>query len=1396
MDVSRMKKLFAGAAAVAIAFTQMGSAVAAYSDVPSGAWYEAAVDAFTDAGYLDANQTRFRGGDNANRAEFIKLVVELNGGILSTAPAVPSFDDVKPGFWYYGYMEEAAKEGWVKGDNNCYGGHPCYARPAANINRAEAAALIVRAFGLEATGDASSFVDVPAGQWYTSAIMTAADHCVVQGDDATGRARPADNMNRAEMVAMLHRVDQGLVFGEDCGMGNVVDPAISSVSATSVSKVEVEFNMDVDATAAEMVSKYKVTGDATLTVTDANVVDDSTVELTLGSSMNAGDDYTLSVMDMETADGETFSDTMDFSGYSPIVQGDGELEIALASTNPVGDTVPQGAVGLVLASIDLTASCDDSVVVQDITVLHEGFGDEGDIDGLYLLMDGGRISRKRTIDSQNQTSTLRLIEPMTIPACQTVTLDIAADLGTSLTAGAEHNIAIELPSDLQTNAKSVTGNFPLRGNTFRVAAVTSGQVTVEYRSVTPSTANVGDLKRVLGKFELGSNSTEDQTIYSITLEQNGTVSDGDVTNLQVRRSDGTVLTNTVATTSGDFATFTFDPPFTILQGDKVVLEVVGDIVGGSSETVSFHFEEESDLFAVGSLYGFGVNGQLYGSRVSLPTTDNSSSVTIEAGEFTIEIDGPVQQKFTADQNDAVLANVKMTTGGDAINVKEMTAAIVGTTASNLGIGTAISSMLENVELRNTRTGQTVSAVRLTAAGTNAIGVATGTGTFQLYRFDDFDAQGNDVWELRVDFIDNGTASHPLSGDQFRVHVCTQPATNTTTGCSFGDVLNTTATTTYNLDAEGISTGDEVSDIRPGGTVTGNIHRIAAPTLNVAVQSIGSTDTAVKNSKNINLLRFQARAGEAEDIRLTSAVFEVDAGTATDANNYTLWADTDGDGNVETVVQTGESAQGTPARITFSDLEGGGYVIAAEQTVTFEVHADIASSLNGSSLLLAFASGATFIEAETADRGSALSGIKLNATACASSSCDIIVTTTASKTYTLVNQGDLFVSRDPSPIRSRQLLGGTLGDSILRLKFRAQNESIDVTDLQLSSSGSNASSIDRLELYKDGATSPFAIATTGGCGSDDVLTTNPGNGAATIATFCANMENRQLVIAKGTDIAVTVRPRLKTDDQGATSGQDIQLFLTSQAVADNNTGSGAVRARGDQSSNNLTANNGDSDADGEVFIGREAPATTNAAIVGNINDVVLAKITSITNANPDADNTNVPTGLSPIGQFRFTAATNTNSLNGLNRATLSGVIFNVTATNVAITSSTFQFYNKADSSTKADCDPITSGGTDLSATASGSYLVRCEALESSSVNTEISSGQSVTFVLEADITNSKIVGTNTSTLQVTLQDFTDRADTTFTGTTSHLEWNDEDTSVTVFNWIEYADTQVKSTSYKS
>ena len=1404
---SSFKKLFAGVSAAAITLTQVGTVLAAYSDVPAGVWYEEAVQSFVADGYLDGSQTRFRGNDNANRAEFIKLVVELNGGILSTPPAVASFDDVRSGAWYYSYMEEAAKEGWVKGDNNCYGSHPCYARPAANINRAEAAALIVRAFNLESTGDAPEFVDVPSGQWYTDAVQTAADHCVVQGDANTGRARPSDFMNRAEMVVMLHRVDQGLTYGVDCTTGGheTSEPMIKDVTATDASTVEVEFNMDISEDTDA--SQFAVSGASDIDVESLEWINESTVELTLADTMDAGEDYTLTAEDVETAKGAKFSDSMDFTGFTDRVVGEGTLEVSLASGNPSGDTVPKGAVGVVLASLDLTADCADDVWVDEITVLHEGFGDESDIDGLYLAVDGGRVSRKRTLDSQDQTASLRLSDPLMVEACETTTVDIVADFATSATASAEHNIAVELPSDFQSNAQDTEGTFPLRGNTFRVATVTAGTLTVDYRTVSPDETEVGDTDVSVGKFELSTNSVEDQTIYSMTLEQNGTAGDGDLQNIRIARTDGTVLTNVVTSTKGDFVTLTFDPPFTILEGDKVTLEVLADVVGGAGDTVVMHFEETSDVFAVGSLYGFGVNGQLYGSRVSIPD-DDGDTVTIQAGELTIEIDGPVQQKFTRDDDDAVLANFKITTGGDSVDIRDFYVAIEGQTSTGAGLATGgntsadnIHEVLEDVELRNTKTGQSITAVRLTTAGTATTGdyYTSTSETWQIYRFDDFEVDGSSTWELQVDFIDNGSTAHPKNGDKFRVHACTDVVDTTNTAvCTFGGLI--TATNSYNLVAEGGSTGDDVTDVRPGGAaISGNFQRIATPELNIAVKSIGASDTAVKNSDNINLLRFEARAGEAEDILFTQAIFNAESGSLLNGQDYTLWFDSDGDGVVDTIAQSGESVQN--GNVTFDDLTGGGVLLPAEESVLFEVHADIASSLTGTDLQLRFATGATsYVEAEEADNGSSLSGLKLNGTC--SSTCEIIVSTLRSKNYNLVNQGDLFVTLDSTPTRSRQLLGGTLGDTILRLQFRAQNEDIDVTDLQLSSSGSNASSIDRLELYKDGATTAFATATVSGCGSDDVLTTNPVGGSS-IQTFCANMENSQLIVKDGENLDVLVKPRLKSDEQGALSGQGIQLWVTGQNVSDNGTGSGAVRARGRESSSNLTANNADSSNDGEVFIGVDS-VTSNASIRGSVNDVSLAKITTIANANPDADNTNVPTGISPVGQFKFTAASNSNTLNGLNKATLSGVIFNVTASQVDLESGTFKFYNKANADTKATCS-VVSGS--LSST--GSLVVSCPNLRTASTwssgvgDTQLESGETSTFVLEVNIQNAK-VGSTTSALQVSIQDFSTRATTTYGASVSHIDWTDEDsgtvasgtTTSSRFKWVEYSDTVVRSTSYKS
>ncbi|MAE68727.1 hypothetical protein CL635_02905 [bacterium] len=1433
-----MKKVLAGVSVAALSLTQAGTVLAAYSDVPAGVWYGDSVNAFVDAGYLDATQARFRGGNPANRAEFVKLVVELNGGILSTPPAVASFDDVSTGAWYYGYFEEAGKEGWVRGDGDCYGSSPCYSRPGANINRAEAAALITRAFGLAPTGDASQFVDNPSGQWYTNVIQTAADHCVLQGDDSTGRVRPGDNMNRAEMVVMLYRVDQGLSYGVDCGTGGVGgEPMVTDAVATSSTTLEVEFNQTLDQSSAEDAGNFTVTGSPEIAVTSANLLGTSTVELTLGESMEAGHSYTLSVSELMTAGGVVFSDSVGFTGYTAFVQGDGSLELSLAASSPVGDTVPKGAVGVVGLSVDFTASCDDSVAIENLTILHEGFGNEVDIDGIYAAVNGARVTRKRTIDSEDQTSDLRFSSPLILDPCETVTVDVVMDFSSTAVTSSEHNLVVELPSDVFGNAQSVSGNFPLRGDTFRIAAVTSGIVSLTYRTVSPNEVEVGDVGVVIGKYEVSVNSTEDQTFYSMTLEQNSSASDGDFVNIAIRRTDGTILTNTVSQTVGDFITVVFDPPFTVLEGDKITLEIIADIVGGAGDKMIMHFEETSDLFAVGSLYGYGVNGQLYGSQISLPaeTATLPDTVSIDAGEFTIGVDGPPQEEYTRDDNDAVLANITFQTGGEDIDVKDFFILVQGQSSTGhvLAVTTAqsadqIHEMLEDVEIRNKSTGRTIDGVRLTGSSDTGI-TSTGSerGNYQVYRFDDFIVRGDETWEFRVDFIDNGTGVHPRDGDKFRVHICGEPTdiigsdggltSNTAGTCDFGGLI--TAVTTYQMQVEGLSTGDKVGDVRPRGNIAGNFHKIATATLTIAVKEIGVTDTAVENAKNINLFRFEARAGEAEDILFTKAIFESGSGASlNNGQNYALWVDTDGDGSVDTILEDGVASQSS--QVSFNDLAGGGYVIPAEETVVFEVHTDVSSSLTNNDLTIRFDTGSavTYLEAEELDDGSNLSGLKLNGTC--SDTCDIVVTTVLSQLWALRSQGDLFVTRDSQPLRSRQLLGGTLGEAILRLELHAEHEDIDVTDIQFTSSGSTATAIDRLELYRDGESTKFAEATKGGCGSDTTLKHNPKNstagsavndqvGSGTVTTFCVNMENQQLVVPDGDDIDIIIRPRMKTDEQGGTSNQVIALFVGSGAATYDNI---VVRARGGESSNDLTMSDQDGTGEGEVFVGAETVtdnSNSNSSITGNKNISVLSKITSITNANPDANGTSVPTGITAIGQFKFTAAAHGNSKNGDNDVVLSGVVFNVNATNVSILGTSIRLYNKADQTKVGDCGVYngTTPASDVTGNASGSLLVECKGLKASNVDTEIDEGTDTTLVLEADITNPNNASAagGVSVLQVSIQNFDDIASTPFGAlggsARSHVQWIDEDQTSTyangnVFLWVEYPETSVKSTSYNS
>src|SRR3989338_3640539 len=591
---------------------------------------------------------------------------------------------------------------------------------------------------------------------------------------------------------------------------------------------------------------------------------------------------------------------------------------------------------------------------------------------------------------------------------------------------------------------------------------------------------------------------------------------------------------------------------------------------------------------------------------------------------------------------------------------------------------------------------------------------------------------------------------------------------------------------------------------------------------VVERSLGTTDTVVENARDVLLFRFEATAVTSENISLTRIVLKSDAGTLIDAQNYTLLVDTNNDNNVDEILQSGVPAQNS--KVSFDQLAGGGHTILGDTSVRFEVHADIASSLTGDELSLGFddnngvATTFNFIEAENADNGAPVSCISVDGMASTTTGCasniKIIVNTTASKVFHLKEQGTLFVVNDASPTRSRQLLAGELGEAVLRLELRADDEAIDVTRLVITNSGASSANISRFQLYRPGEITHFASATADNCTSistDFFAGTSGTSGAA--QAFCAIMESQQLVIAEGLREDVLVRPLMKTDEQGAVSSSTdgglglVRAMILPNTLSNgvgqtNNTmGTGSITARGLLSSNVLLTNDNDTNQDGEIVIGSDTPGV-DALIIGNKNDTVLAKIATIENVNPAADGTNVPTGTNKtIAEFKFTAATNNNTLNGRNKATLSGLIFNISSTNVNFTAANFDLFNKNDQTQEINCVPYDSydspGDAYSETMIADSFFVECKRSDNTAVNVEMDSGGSITLVLQADISNNQVQASAGSLLTVFLNNLSQGllggpggmyAPTPF-GT--HIQWLD---GTQVFSWVEYPETEIRSTNY--
>ncbi len=519
-------------------------------------------------------------------------------------------------------------------------------------------------------------------------------------------------------------------------------------------------------------------------------------------------------------------------------------------------------------------------------------------------------------------------------------------------------------------------------------------------------------------------------------------------------------------------------------------------------------------------------------------------------------------------------------------------------------------------------------------------------------------------------------------------------------------------------------------------------------LRIDQKTLAST-SVTKGAENVLLMKFDAIAGR-QNVFITQLIFTADTGSLESGTNYSLYYDYNGDGVIETLV--GRSSPSSE-KLLFTNIN---IPVEDGHSVRIELHGDIPRSGDLNSFSVKFATNeVNYVEGVGAVDGRDVVRIETNNGGCNYSSiCWIAVNTQPSRLITIGDSsGNLYVTKSTSPIRSRQLLGGTLSDVLLKLNFRAVNEDMKVTKIRI---GGGANSIESLGLYEEGENSPFAVATLSSC---ETVVSNQ---------FCADTN---YIVWKEVDKKIEVRANMKLDTDGGESGETLALKLSSSVSG----GSVAIEAEGASSQIEVSQNDGDSSEEGEIFIGR-TNAGSNKSITGSIHDTVLAKITGISNSSGDINGYIVPSGVSTFGAFRFSSASHANTSGGLNTATIRKLVFSVTAENVEFESNSIEIYNVDDSSVAFSCSQ---DGT------TGIFTVTCDGLQNESVNTNISSGDDIYIAIRGNILDPQ-VDARSSTLQIRLQGLGTR------GSSDPVVWDDEETT---FSWIDVEETSVESTLYR-
>jgi len=816
----------------------------------------------------------------------------------------------------------------------------------------------------------------------------------------------------------------------------------------------------------------------------------------------------------------------------------GGLSISLASDTPASATIPAGAASVPFAKLKLVASSGSADVSQ--MVLHlGGIGAVGNIESAYLYEGSARLTDARSVNSSTRNATFSGLG-ISLDSGETTYLTVKSDISADPTGGDTASFALSA-ADSVTSTATVSGSFPISGNTMTFSATDAGTITVANGSSITDPV-IGEEGAEIAEFDLTA-AGEDAWVEQLALNVDNV---SDHSNYQLWQGNDLVAAGTVA---GDLVTFVFTDSVFVEEGNSETFTMTADIGGEATDDIMVAFEEEADVVATGSDYGFNLSVTIAAYDDTSCTNvdadnDDCSFSTIQGGEITYAFNGPAAGDIQIDGKDQVLMEFTIT-ADNWVEIQEMGVSIedAGETdddADNTGLKQTDEDVnLSDIAIRETDGSAWMGPEEI--SGADADSDATQVITFT----DDQIMQAGESLDLMITAdVDSGAPASEVYHVELDMSTVVAEDAN-------GDALATT-------------------DIVPTADIVGHNYTTVTASLDVEASTPPNDGTYVKGSTGVDVAGFNFEAGGASDVIVTDVTYNVDGDS--DAT-YTPDSDVDvGDHISSCSIYDSESGSlvdgpespvdNTGASdIEFTDFE---WTIAAGETAKLILtcsfsntaldDTDAASDTYAFAILLA-----ADVTAEDSDGDDVTPGTIAETNADGSEA-----------TITIASTGSLAVSLDGSTASSTIILGASTGVSMSKFKFDATNEPFVVKQFEMDNCVTTA-----VDADGDCADGGAEVA-----GSDAIAATvklsytNSAGATETQSGFISggtvSFDNLDLYVPTESTRTVTVTvDTANVASTGADSGAAIQLNFDAEA-----SGTATFEAVGSSSGETITETNVD------------------------------------------------------------------------------------------------------------------------------------------------------------------------------------------------------------------------------